>query len=190
MICYVNLRTRCWVYNTYLSHQNMCFVLILKYPHTWTLKIHSIHPGPHWNMKMGDIAVSGRNILATDQMLWTVIKEKIWSPIKNILDRCPNKYNVTDRGKSWAGDRIFWGGSSSGPKPQSWSHRGYPERERMSDQGRCQNVIISILESCDSIPILSRIKPSMTLRGSQREFHSRQNVIIPIIRWLYLIIPI
>ena len=127
MICYVNLRTRCWVYNTYLSHQNMCFVLILKYPHTWTLKIHSIHPGPHWNMKMGDIAVSGRNILATDHMLWTVIKEKIWSPIKNILDRCPNKYNVTDRGKSWAGDRIFWGGSSSGPKPQSWSHRGYPE---------------------------------------------------------------
>ena len=59
-----------------------------------------------------------------------------------------------------------------------------------SHQGRCQNVIISIFESCDSIPILSRIKPSMTLRGSQREFHSRQNVIIPIIRWLYLIIPI
>ena len=26
--------------------------------------------------------------------------------------------------------------------------------------------------------------------SSQREFHSRQNVIIPIIRWLYLIIPI
>ena len=151
MICYVNLRTRCWVYNTYLSHQNMCFVLILKYPHTWTLKIHSIHPGPHWNMKMGDIAVSGRNILATDQMLWTVIKEKIWSPIKNILDRCPNKHMVTDRGKSWAGDRIFWGGSSSGPKPQSWSHRGYPERERMSgiepsrEMSKCHNFDFRIL---------------------------------------------
>ena len=36
---------------------------------------------------------------------------------------------ITDRGKSWADDTIFWGGSNFDPRPQSWNHRGYPETD-------------------------------------------------------------
>ena len=36
---------------------------------------------------------------------------------------------ITDRGKSWADDTIFWGGSNFDLRPQSWNHRGYPETD-------------------------------------------------------------
>ena len=166
MICYVNLRTRCWVYNTYLSHQNMCFVLILKYPHTWTLKIHSIHPGPHWNMKMGDIAVSGRNILATDQMLWTAIKENflITDQKYSLITVRTNTMLLIEENLGLATGFSEVGAALARSPNLEAIEDILKEKgcQRSSHQGRCQNVIISILESCDSIPILSRIKPPMT----------------------------
>ena len=89
------------------------------------------------------------------EILSTLINKCLITERMNIMTN-PKKYDrkerlITDRGKSWAGDRISSGESSSGPKPQSWSHRGYPERERMSgiepsrEMSKCHNFDFRIL---------------------------------------------
>ena len=111
----------------------MCLDLKLKYSHlcSWIRYTVSTNPQKH---EMRNIAwVSGRNTLYTDQKSTIdqsnnlITDQKLlWSLVTQMTEEMEM---ITDRGIFWADDKIFWDESSSVPKPQFWSHRGYPETE-------------------------------------------------------------
>ena len=73
--------------------------------------------------------LSIKPLTASKYRFWSLdIKHHSW-PIKNSLNMFYRNTLITDRGKSWADDTIFWGGSNFDPRPQSWNHRGYPETD-------------------------------------------------------------
>ena len=112
------------VYNTYVSHQNVCFTLKLKYSHIVGLDTQYL--GPHRNMKMRDIAwVSGRNTFITENIN-TLITEQ-----RNTFDHWSRKI------LGWRQDFLRW--------EQLWPEAPILKPSRMSWNSTIIIIIIIVL---------------------------------------------